>query len=76
MSLFELWDLAPNMYCHKIAQKPEWFVVDRVISEIKTKFGDVFNPKFGCRTMTPVTLNMKSDRVPIFRPFSTPLLPL
>lgn len=67
-TLFDLWDVAPNVYCRKITQKPESFDVERVVGELRSEFSNVFSPTLGHCTMPNVQLHIKPGSVAVFRP--------
>lgn len=68
LTLFELWDQAPNAYCGKITQEPESVDVERVDGEMRYELSDVFSPTLGCFNLPNVQLHLKPDSAAVFRP--------
>ena len=68
MSMFGLWEKAPVLYCHRVAQKPAGFEEKTVVEELRRTFEDVFSPTLGCCTLEKVRLHVKPGCSPVFRP--------
>lgn len=68
MSMFGLWEKAPVLYCHRVAQKPAGFEEKTVVEELRRAFEDVFSPTLGCCTLEKVRLHVKPGCSPVFRP--------
>lgn len=63
MSAFGLWDVPFSSFCHLVGTEQP----DQRISELKTKFPEVFASRMGLCTKTQVHLTLKKDSQPVFK---------